>query len=118
MSLLPLVGIVNPAADDLYGNGIDDDCDGQIDEDEEDVDGDGWSIERGDCNDGNGWVNPETAEYCDGIDNNCDGTVDEGCTDLQSVIDKVDGCSCETGGSGTLWLWLAALGVLARRRRS
>lgn len=83
-------------------NGIDDDCDGVIDEDANDAvlyyvdsDGDGYGdperaeegcevfgnlVENGtDCDDGNSEVSPEADEHCNGIDDNCDGHIDEGC---------------------------------------
>lgn len=43
----------------------------------EDGDGDGFSIEAGDCDDGNGNVSPDSPEVCDGVDQDCDGQVDE-----------------------------------------
>ncbi|MFC1591871.1 MopE-related protein [Thermodesulfobacteriota bacterium] len=51
-----------------------------------DADGDGYSIEGGDCglvdcDDGNSANYPYAAEVCgDGIDNNCSGAADEGCS--------------------------------------
>ena len=45
----------------------------------EDVDGDGWTVEGGDCDDQDATVNPEARELCDDRDNDCDGTSDEGC---------------------------------------
>lgn len=86
-----------------FCNGIDDDCDGQIDENAvgapawfRDDDGDGWgqigdvvfaclpppgyAEAAGDCDDANDAVNPGTPEVChDGIDNNCDGQIDPDC---------------------------------------
>lgn len=45
-----------------------------------DVDGDGWSAEEGDCDDGDPGVNPGVSEICgDARDNNCNGQRDEGC---------------------------------------
>ena len=42
-----------------------------------DADGDGFTLEEGDCDDDNPNANPYASEYCDGFDNNCDGVVDE-----------------------------------------
>src|SRR5690606_16214894 len=44
----------------------------------DDLDGDGYSLEDGDCNDDDRAMFPGAAEPCDGVDNDCDGTVDEG----------------------------------------
>jgi PKD repeat protein len=43
-----------------------------------DADGDGYSLQQGDCADGYAWISPDLPEVCDGVDNNCNGTVDEG----------------------------------------
>ena len=91
---------VYPGADE-YCNGVDDDCDGDVDEGTPvdvdtwyaDVDGDGFG-DAGtaqvactqpsgyadnplDCDDGAASVNPGADEYCNGVDDDCDGTVDE-----------------------------------------
>ncbi len=82
-------------------DGIDNDCDGTVDENDAtnaktwyaDADGDGFGDKdstaracsapagfiaaAGDCDDGKGSVNPKGAEVCDGIDNDCDAKVDE-----------------------------------------
>lgn len=62
---------INPGADEVPYDGIDQDCDG---EDLVDVDGDGFSPEDGDCNDDDDSINPDADEIpYDGIDQDCDG---------------------------------------------
>jgi hypothetical protein len=60
---------VHPGAYELC-NGIDDNCDGGVDES---ADGDGISSCDGDCDDTNADVYPGAPELCDGLDNDCDG---------------------------------------------
>ena len=43
----------------------------------DDADGDGYSLEQGDCNDGAAWISPVAREIPNnGVDNNCDGLED------------------------------------------
>jgi hypothetical protein len=43
-----------------------------------DDDGDGYTVEDGDCDDGDAGINPGvTSDGCDGEDNDCDGAIDE-----------------------------------------
>ena len=66
-----------PGADEVPADGIDQDCAG---DDDYDQDADGYqAVSQGgeDCDDTDPTVNPSAVEICDGIDNNCDGTVDE-----------------------------------------
>ena len=76
---------INPLAEEVCNDGVDNDCNGFIDFDGIDSDGDGWPAAAGsdlrcvvpDCNDTNPAINPGAGEQCaDGIDNNCDGRAD------------------------------------------
>ena len=76
-------------------NGIDDNCNGSIDEDV-DLDNDGVSSCDGDCNDQLATVFPGSTEVCDGRDNNCNGVVDDA---RDKDGDGVDPCAgdCDDG---------------------
>ncbi len=93
------VASINPGASETC-NGIDDNCNGAIDEGlaftmyYQDADSDGYgaaamsksacSQPAGyvanalDCNDTNAAIKPGAAEVCNGIDDNCNGQIDEG----------------------------------------
>ncbi len=79
---------VHPGAEDVCGNGVDEDCDGSdtacAPEACPDGDGDGWSVcdgscvpegtECGDCDDADPAINPAAAEVCgNGVDEDCSG---------------------------------------------
>ena len=45
-----------------------------------DCDGDGWTVEDGDCDDDDGLVNPGAPEDClNELDDDCDGFINQGC---------------------------------------
>ena len=102
---------VNPGATEVC-NGVDDNCDGNIDEGVEttfyaDADGDGYgdagssvsacSAPEGyvgdntDCNDADAAVNLGMTEVCNGVDDNCDGNIDEGVTTTSYNDADLDG---------------------------
>ena len=59
-------------------DGVDQDCDGALPADEQDLDADGFMPCAGDCDDGNVAVNPDAEEQCDEVDHDCDGLIDNG----------------------------------------
>lgn len=76
---------VNPGEIEECGNGVDNDCDGLVDEGcggdttSIDNDNDGFAANV-DCNDANPWAYPGAFEECNnGVDNDCDGLIDEDC---------------------------------------
>ncbi|MFN7145726.1 MAG: MopE-related protein, partial [Myxococcota bacterium] len=80
---------VRPGAPE-YANGVDDDCDGAVDEGTTNVDddADGFTEGDGDCDDGDPDTWPGALEVCDEVDNDCDLAVDDG---TSCVDDDGDG---------------------------
>ena len=110
---------VNPGATEVC-NGVDDDCDGEIDESTAsdasayytDADGDGYGdpateafacdpptgsvTAGGDCDDADPAVNPDAPEICDAVDNDCDGVIDGGLgvpSSYAAIQDAIDAAS-------------------------
>jgi hypothetical protein len=64
---------VNPGEDEIWYDGVDQDCDGN----DADQDGDGFPLPE-DCDDEDARVNPgETETWYDGVDQDCDGRDDD-----------------------------------------
>ncbi|MFH1767396.1 MAG: putative metal-binding motif-containing protein [Patescibacteria group bacterium] len=105
-------GSIHPGAAEPC-NGVDDDCDGSIDENSSsnlstwyfdgDQDGYGGSltvtacaqpahyvVTSTDCNDGRNDIHPGASEYCDGADNDCDGSTDENAVDATTFYSDDD----------------------------
>ena len=72
---------VHPAAEEVC-DGVDNDCDGTVDE--RDVDGDGVFGCGQDCDDSNASIHPGALEACNGVDEDCDGVADNGFPDQDS----------------------------------
>ncbi|PJA45083.1 hypothetical protein CO174_04570, partial [Candidatus Uhrbacteria bacterium CG_4_9_14_3_um_filter_50_9] len=113
---------VNPGAEEICNNDLDDDCDDETDTDTTfydwypDVDGDGYGDEDAsatsdcenpgdyvtdntDCDDTEAAANPGETEVCDDIDNNCDGDVNEGLTRTYYVDADGDGYGDSSSGT-------------------
>lgn len=73
-------------AQEWCGNGLDDDCDGYVDD--KDDDGDGYvdaacalndsSLPTSDCDDADAMTHPNAVEEVDGVDEDCNGVPDDG----------------------------------------
>ena len=91
---------IYPGADEIC-NGVDDDCDGDVDEDF-DVDGDGYTTcdDPADCDDTNALIYPGANEICtNGLDNDCDGDIDfDDNEDCPGVDADGDGYDSEYAG--------------------
>ncbi len=112
---------IHPGAEEVPGDRVDNDCDGLADEtsdatpsdDATDLDGDGYSLADGDCDDRapDAWpdappewdpatIHPGAQEVCgDGLDNDCDGLADEDCNPYALPEDMAALSTVELDGS-------------------
>ena len=127
---------VHPGRDDPC-NGVDDDCDGDIDNDALDTDGDGradcvdddddndGSLDADDCEPLDASVHPGATETCNGVDDDCDGEEDEAVFDATGKPCSVkepgdDGCALTSHrgaprARGSLALLMLLIAVLQIR---
>ncbi len=92
-------GGVHPGATETC-DGVDEDCDGQVDEGTScvDDDGDGWSEDEGDCDDADAAISPGADEVPgNGIDDDCDGVTDDGTLDADGDGFATSGGDCDDG---------------------
>jgi hypothetical protein len=96
-------GVVKPQPSEHACDGVDEDCDGKVDEDY-DLDQDGYSVCSDDplvkdCNDAASSVHPGATELCgtlgtgNGVDENCNGYIDETCMPCDTTDNDGDGKS-------------------------
>jgi len=81
---------IHPEAVEDCTDAVDNDCDDEVDSDDpdcgtgdddsaatDDLDGDGYTVDEGDCDDGDPAVHPGADDVCNGIDDDCDGFLNE-----------------------------------------
>lgn len=68
-----------------------------------DVDGDGFDVASGDCDDADAAVHPGAVERCNTVDDDCDGTVDPE-TSLDALTLHPDADDDGFGDAGTVWV--------------
>jgi hypothetical protein len=128
---------VNPSADELCGDGLDNDCDGAVDDagvDAEvfhpDADGDGFgdpttslescSVPNGhvtdgtDCDDDAPEIAPDAVERCNSVDDDCDGLVDDADPNLAEGNPYFVDADDDGYGAGPVVLACAAAAGLAQ----
>ncbi len=128
---------VSPAGTEVC-NGVDDNCDGAIDENTAvdaptwylDADGDGhgsttsalacdapasYVATSDDCDDGDSAIYPGAVERCDGLDQNCDGIADDGAlgADVTCAAPSCQAILADGSSTGDGLYWLAPDGDTA-----
>ncbi len=110
--------LVNPDADEVCDDGIDNDCNGEIDEDAA-IDASEWYADNDDdgfgagdaviacdapdnhvataedCDDESADNNPLASEVCDGVDNDCDDDIDESSDEDDDGFDALCDGDCD-----------------------
>jgi hypothetical protein len=116
---------IHPGADE-YCDGVDNDCDDVLDNDDAvdastwylDGDGDGcggedstttactqpsgYEADATDCDDGDAAIHPGASELCNELDDDCDGAVDEDAVDAPTWYGDADGDGYGSSVSGTI----------------
>jgi len=82
---------VNPGAVEDPCDGLDNDCNGLLEDTERDADVDGFSICEGDCDDSNESIYPGAPELCDALDNDCDAASLAAALGLGGQVGDIDG---------------------------
>lgn len=122
---------INPDAEEICDNDVDENCDGKADPCDSppdcDLDADGFEAPTcggNDCNDNAADVNPDRAEICTNqIDDDCNGLTDAddpACTTSEPPEEE-SGCQCNASstsrGAPPFGLAFLLVGLMLRRRR-